>query len=158
MLKELFTKASELAGGQEKLGEMLGIPQSRVSEFKNYKGKGRKPSDTMIAELALFVGWNPIETVLACKPETEDKEKASLWLNWLNEYEWRPHGDSNPGYRRERAMSLFKVWQILQAISQIVRGQMRVFLCNSNVTMPQKLHYIVERDALGYQKTSKCMP
>lgn len=86
MLRKLFDEASKKAGGQAQLGEMLGIPQSRVSEFKNYKGTGRKPSDTMIAELAIFVGRNPIETVLACKPETEGKEKATLWQTWLKNY------------------------------------------------------------------------
>ena len=92
MLKVLFDEASKKAGGQEKLGEMLGVPQSRISEFKNYKGKGRKPSDTTIAELAIFLGWNPIETVLACKPETEDKEKANLWQSWLKKYMVRSAG------------------------------------------------------------------
>lgn len=28
-----------------------------------------------------------------------DKENAALWKKW------RPYGDSNPGYRRERAVS-----------------------------------------------------
>ncbi len=105
MLKELFDMAAKKAGNQERLGEMLGLPQSRVSAFRNYKGKGKKPSDALIGELAEYVGLNPIEVILLCKEET-DKEKASLWLNWLSKYEWRPHGDSNPGYRRERAMFL----------------------------------------------------
>ncbi len=105
MIKQIFEKAIEKAGSQEKLAERLGITQQRVSTFKNYKGKGLKPSDALIGELAEYVGLNPIEVILLCKEET-DKEKASLWLNWLSKYEWRPHGDSNPGYRRERAMFL----------------------------------------------------
>ena len=105
MLKELFDMATKKAGNQERLGEILGLPQSRISAFRNYKGKGKKPSDALIGELAEYVGLNPIEVILLCKEET-DKEKASLWLNWLSKYEWRPHGDSNPGYRRERAMFL----------------------------------------------------
>ena len=108
MLKELFDMATKKAGNQERLGEILGLPQSRVSAFRNYKGKGKKPSDALIGELAEYVGLNPIEVILLCKEET-DKEKASLWLNWLSKYEWRPHGDSNPGYRRERA-SAWKVF------------------------------------------------
>ncbi len=93
MLKQLFEKASEKAGGQEQLGIKLGIPQSRVSQFKNYKGKGRKPSDKMIGELAIFIGWNPIETVINCKTET-DKENAELWQNWNKNWcVWR---ESNP--------------------------------------------------------------
>ena len=107
MIKQLFEKAIEKAGSQEKLAERLGITQQRVSTFKNYKGKGLKPSDALIGELAEYVGLNPIEVILLCKEET-DKEKASLWLNWLSKYEWRPHGDSNPGYRRERA----SVWKV----------------------------------------------
>ena len=104
MLEKLFDMATEKAGNQTALGKKLGIPQTRVSEFRNYKGKGRKPSDTLIGELAEYVGLNPIETILQCKLETEDKEKAMLWKTWLDNM-WRPHGDSNPGYRRERAMS-----------------------------------------------------
>ena len=107
MIKQIFEKAIEKAGSQEKLAERLGITQQRVSTFKNYKGKGLKPSDALIGELAEYVGLNPIEVILLCKEET-DKEKASLWLNWLSKYEWRPHGDSNPGYRRERA----SVWKV----------------------------------------------
>ena len=102
MLAKLFDMATEKAGNQTALGKMLGLPQTRISEFRNYKGTGRKPSDTLIGELAEYVGLDPIETIIACKVDT-DKEKATQWNEWLNK--WRPHGDSNPGYRRERAMS-----------------------------------------------------
>ena len=104
MIKQLFEKAINKAGSQEQLAKKLGLTQQRVSWFKNYKGEGHKPSDTLIGELAEYVGLDPIMTILECKLET-DKEKATLWETWLNKYEWRPHGDSNPGYRRERAMS-----------------------------------------------------
>ena len=82
MLKQLFERASEKAGGQEQLGVMLGIPQSRVSEFKNYKGKGRKPSDIMIGELAEYIGLDPLEVILLCKIDT-DKENEEVWQKWF---------------------------------------------------------------------------
>ena len=81
MLKQLFTEAARKAGGQEQLGEILGLNQSRISEFKNYKGKGRKPSDALIGEIAEYVNWNPLEVILLCKIET-DKENEELWRRW----------------------------------------------------------------------------
>ena len=89
MLKQLFNKASEKAGGQAELGEWLGIPQSRVSEFKNYKGKGRKPSDIMIGELAEYVGLDPVETIIKCKRET-DRENMMIWDKWCARRESNP--------------------------------------------------------------------
>ena len=91
MLKELFDKATEKAGNQEKLGEKIGLPQSRISAFRNYKGTGKKPSDALIGELAEYVGLNPIETILQCKLET-DKEKATLWQAWLSKIVVRSAG------------------------------------------------------------------
>ena len=82
MLKQLFTEAAKKAGGQEQLGEMLGLNQSRVSEFKNYKGTGRKPSDALIGELAEYVNWDPLEVILLCKIDT-DKENEELWKKWF---------------------------------------------------------------------------
>jgi hypothetical protein len=89
VLKQLFNKASEKAGGQAELGEWLGIPQSRVSEFKNYKGKGRKPSDIMIGELAEYVGLDPVETIIKCKRET-DRENMMIWDKWCARRESNP--------------------------------------------------------------------
>ncbi|MGD6053309.1 helix-turn-helix transcriptional regulator [Xanthomonas citri pv. citri] len=106
MIKELFLKGIEKAGSQEKLSKRIGIPQQHISIFKEFNEETkRKPNDETIGQLGEYLGLDPIETILACKLET-DKEKASLWLNWLNK--WRPHGDSNPGYRRERA----SVWKV----------------------------------------------
>ena len=104
MIKQIFEMAIEKAGSQEKLAQRLGITQQKVSTFKNYKGKGIKPSDTLIAELAIYIGINPLEAILLCKAETEGKEKSTLWETWISEY-WHSIGDSNPCYRRERAMS-----------------------------------------------------
>ena len=103
MLQNLFDSAIKKAGSQENLSEILGIPQTRVSAFRNYKKSGRKPNDTVIGQVAEYLGLNPIDTILLCKIETEEHEKATLWKEWLNK--WHPIGDSNPCYRRERAMS-----------------------------------------------------
>ena len=100
MISQLIDMAVQKAGSQQKLADKLGIKYQ--NRFGDYKAGRRVPDDTLIGELADFVGLDPIETILACKLET-DKEKATLWQEWLNK--WRPHGDSNPGYRRERAMS-----------------------------------------------------
>ena len=101
MISQLIDMAVQKAGSQQKLADKLGIKYQ--NRFGDYKAGRRVPDDTLIGELADFVGLDPIETILACKVET-DKEKAKLWQTWLNK--WRPHGDSNPGYRRERAMFL----------------------------------------------------
>ena len=73
MLQILFNEAIKKAGSQQALTKRLGITQQRVSEFKNYKDTERKPSDTMIAELAIYIGMNPLEAVLMSKAETEGK-------------------------------------------------------------------------------------
>ena len=100
MLKELILQAEEKAGTQQKVAKLFDIDYRRLGD---YKAGRRVPDDTLIGELADFVGLDPIATILECKAETAGKEKATLWKEWLNK--WRPHGDSNPGYRRERAMS-----------------------------------------------------
>ena len=66
---------------------------------------------------------------------------------------WRPHGDSNPGYRRERAFILINILKKLirkyadflliqtrqqgNHIRKIIRRQMNVFLRYPCITMPQ---------------------
>ena len=101
MLTNLIEKAETKAGSQRLLSDKFKVDYRRLCD---YKAGRRTPDDSLIGELAEYVGMNPIETILQCKLET-DKEKATLWQKWLSKYEWRPHGDSNPGYRRERAMS-----------------------------------------------------
>ena len=115
MLKLLFDKAIEKAGNQEKLGELLGLPQSRISAFRNYNGKGKKPSDSLIGELAIYVGWNPLETVLACKTDT-DKEKATLWETWLNNFMVRSAGLEPTPQASETYKLLSKIKSLLSLI------------------------------------------
>ena len=100
-ISNLIDNAVDKAGSQQNLAKILKIKY--ITRFGDYKAGRRTPDDELIGQLAEYVGLNPIETILQCKLENADKEKATLWQEWLNK--WRPHGDSNPGYRRERAMS-----------------------------------------------------
>ena len=101
MLIELIDKAVTKAGSQQKLAEIIGLKYQ--NRFGDFKAGRRIPDDETVGQLADYIGLNPIDTIIAVKEETAGKEKAMLWETWLNK--WRPHGDSNPGYRRERAMS-----------------------------------------------------
>ncbi len=103
MLANIIEKAETKAGSQRLLSQKFKIDYRRLCD---YKAGRRIPDDSLIGELAAYVGLDPLETIVSCKLET-DKEKATLWQEWLNK--WRPHGDSNPGYRRERA-SAWKVF------------------------------------------------
>lgn len=100
MIQNLIKQAETKAGTQQALSKKMGVIYSR---FGDYKAGRRMPDDELIGKLAEYVGLNPIEVILQCKLETADKEKANLWLGWLNK--WHPVGDSNPCYRRERAGS-----------------------------------------------------
>ena len=101
MLLKLIEKAEAKAGSQKDLAAKFGIQRTR---FADYKAGRRVPDDSLIGVMAEYVGLNPIETILACREET-DKENATLWAKWRNQIDWHPVGDSNPCYRRERAGS-----------------------------------------------------
>ena len=100
MLQSLIKQAEAKAGSQLDLAKRFNLQRTR---FGDYKAGRRVPDDELIGQLAEYVGLNPIESILACKLDTADEEKATLWKTWLNE--WHSIGDSNPCYRRERAMS-----------------------------------------------------
>ena len=101
MLQNLIKQAETKATSQIDLAKALNIHKTRLAD---YKAGRRIPSDELIGQLAEYVGLNPIEVIIACKLDTADQEKATLWTAWLEKY-WHSIGDSNPCYRRERAMS-----------------------------------------------------
>ena len=101
MLKQLISKVETKAGTQQEVAKIFKVDYRRLGD---YKAGRRKPDDALVGMLAEFVGLNPIETILACREET-DKENATLWAKWRNQIDWHPVGDSNPCYRRERAGS-----------------------------------------------------
>ena len=45
------------------------------------------------------------QSVQKCPAKSRPKWQRTTLLNVTRCFYWRPHGDSNPGYRRERAMS-----------------------------------------------------
>ncbi len=100
-ISKLIDDAVEKAGSQQNLAKALGIKY--ITRFGDYKAGRRVPDDMLIGELAEYVGLNPIDTILQCKLETVGDEKATLLRTWLEN--WHSIGDSNPCYRRERAVS-----------------------------------------------------
>ncbi len=78
MITKLFDMATDKAGNQTKLGKMLGLPQARISDFRNYEVSKRKPSDEVILTLAEILDLDKAETLYEAKRELEP-EKASLW-------------------------------------------------------------------------------
>ena len=88
MLVKLIEKAEKKAGSQVALGKLFKIQRVRLAD---YKAGRRTPDDSLIGELAEYVGLNPIETILQCKLET-DKEKATLWQAWLSKIVVRSAG------------------------------------------------------------------
>ena len=94
-LIELIDKARLKAGSYKAIAEKMGISAARISEYKNGTVK---PSTFVICQLADIAELNVAETLFQIL-EKLDIENAELYRIW------RPYGDSNPGYRRERAMS-----------------------------------------------------
>ncbi len=94
-LYELIDKAKRKSGSNIKVAEIMDINPQRLSDWKHGR---RKPEAGEIMQLAVIAELNPAETLFQIM-EKLDTEHAELWRIW------RPYGDSNPGYRRERAMS-----------------------------------------------------
>ena len=88
MLANIIEKAETKAGSQRLLSQKFKIDYRRLCD---YKAGRRTPDDSLIGELAEYVGLNPIETILQCKLET-DKEKAALWQAWLSKIVVRSAG------------------------------------------------------------------
>lgn len=89
MLIELIDKAVTKAGSQQKLAEVIGLKYQ--NRFGDFKAGRRVPDDETIGQLAEYIGLDPINTIVACKLET-DKEKAKLWQSWLNKFMVRSAG------------------------------------------------------------------
>lgn len=90
MLQNLIKQAEARAETQQALAKKFGVDYRRLCD---YKAGRRIPNDELIGQLAEYVGLNPIETILACKLETADQKKATLWKTWLTK--WRTQPESN---------------------------------------------------------------
>ena len=91
-LIDLIDRARWKAGSYKAVAEKMGINSTRLSEYKNGT---RNPSAFVICQLADIAELNVSETLFQIM-EKLDTDNAELWKIW------RPYGDSNPGYRRER--------------------------------------------------------
>ncbi len=78
MISQLIDKAAEKIGGQNQLARRIGIPNGRMSDFKNYEESKRKPPDEVIIALADILGLDKGETLYQAKLELDPK-KASYW-------------------------------------------------------------------------------
>ena len=91
MLQSLIKQAENKAVTQQALSRRFNVDYRRLCD---YKAGRRVPDDVLIGQLAEYVGYDPIETILACKLETLDQEKANLWQKWL--VDWRAWRELNP--------------------------------------------------------------
>ena len=93
MLKDLIELCKVKFRSYNNLAKKLGVSPSYISEWKSGV---RNPTPAQIVQMAEFIGYEPVQ-VLFYVMEEIDSKNADLWKKW------RPYGDSNPGYRRERA-------------------------------------------------------
>ncbi len=94
-LIDLIDRARWKAGSYKAVAERMGISPTRLSDIKS---GNKSASPLVICQLADIAELNVPETLFKIM-EKLDTDNAELWRIW------RPYGDSNPGYRRERAMS-----------------------------------------------------
>jgi ribosome-binding protein aMBF1 (putative translation factor) len=90
MLQNLIRMAENKAMTQQALSKRFNVDYRRLCD---YKAGRRVPDDVLIGQLAEYVGYDPIETILACKLDTADEKKATLWEKWL--INWRAQPESN---------------------------------------------------------------
>lgn len=75
MLQKLITQAESKAGTQKALANQMGVLYHR---FGDYKAGRRIPDDTLVVQLAEYVGENPVKVLFEVKAETDPKN-AHLW-------------------------------------------------------------------------------
>lgn len=95
-INRLIDEARLETGSYVAVAEKLNISKSKISDIRAGR---QKPSVVEVLKMAVIAKKeNPASTLFEVMAEL-DSDNAELWNKW------RPHGDSNPGYRRERAMS-----------------------------------------------------